>query len=86
MRANANKKRDSLFKNAVWIIMTKKENMGHCKTWTRQFTQKTFAFSKYLINYNITDIAGLKAVELRGPHASLTLRGLDDRGHFYIIN
>lgn len=60
MRANANKKRDSLFKNAVWIIMTKKENMGHCKTWTRQFTQKTFAFSKYLIKYIITDIAELK--------------------------
>lgn len=65
--------------------MTKKENMGHCKTWSRQFTQKTFAFSKYLIKYNITDIAELKAVELRGPHASLTLRGLDDRGHFYIL-
>lgn len=40
IRANASKKRDSLFKSAVWIIMTKKENMGHCKTWTRQFTQK----------------------------------------------
>lgn len=41
--------------------MTKKENMGHCKTWTQQFTQKTLVFSKYLIKYyNITDIAELK--------------------------
>lgn len=61
IRANASKERDSLFKSAVWIIMTKKENMGHCKTWTRQFTQKTLVFSKYLIKYyNITDIAELK--------------------------
>lgn len=45
IRANASKKRDSLL-NTVWIIMTKKENMGHCKTWTQQFTQENFRISQ----------------------------------------
>lgn len=29
-------------KDILWIIMTKRENMGHCKTWMQQFTQKPF--------------------------------------------